>query len=484
MDIIEKVNERIEENRAEMISSLSELISVPSVAVEAGGEKPFGEHVDEVYRKMLAMAEKAGFEIFDADGYGGHIDFKGKEKGIVGVLGHLDVVPEGSGWDYDPYGGEVVDGMIYGRGTTDDKGPVTASFYAMKALKECGYSPRKTIRLILGLDEETEWKGMDYYLSMVKELPDTGFTPDGDFPAIHGEMGILVFDLVKKFNPVSGKGLELSSLKGGNASNSVADSARAVVYDPSGESYDSIREKVGVFAEKFKEKNGGGEERIKCRKTGKSLEITTKGVSAHGARPEKGLNAISIIMELLSELNFSSEDTNDFISFYNSCIGWDIHGEKLGCFLEDEPSGKLILNVGIAEADRKTGKITINVRYPVTMDENAVYDGIGSVTERYDIGIVKESHKRPIYMAEDSPLIKTLMEVYRKYTGDESGKPVVIGGGTYARAIENTVAFGARFPEDKELGHQKNECISVENMVKLAKIYAEAVYRLSEDSVI
>ena len=72
------------------------------------------------------------------------------------------------------------------------------------------------------------------------------------------------------------------------------------------------------------------------------------------------------------------------------------------------------------------------------------------------------------------------MDVYRKDTGDESCCPIGIGGGTYARAIENTVAFGARFPEDKELGQQKNECISIENMVKLAKIYAEAVDRLSE----
>lgn len=480
MDVIEIVNKKIEENRAEMISSLSELISIPSVAVETDGEKPFGEHVDKVYRRMLEMAEKEGFETFDADGYGGHIDFKGTEDGIVGVVGHLDVVPEGSGWDHDPYGGEVIDGMVYGRGTTDDKGPVVASFYGMKALRECGYLPRKTIRLILGLDEETEWKGMDYYLSKVEDLPDIGFTPDGDFPAIHGEMGILVFDLVKKFASSAGKGLELSSLKGGTASNSVADSARAVLYDPSGKSYDSIKEKAAQYAKEFQEKRGDGEERIKCRKIGKSLEITAKGISAHGAKPEKGLNAVSLMMEFLSGLNFSSEDTDDFISFYNSCIGWDIHGERLGCFLEDEPSGKLILNVGMADIDRKTAKITINVRYPVTMDDKAVYDGIDGVTERYDIGIVKGSHKEPIYMAEDSSLIGTLMDVYRKYTGDESCRPIVIGGGTYARAIENTVAFGARFPEDKELGHQKNECISIENMVKLAKIYAEAVYRLSE----
>lgn len=480
MNIIDKVNKKIEENRAEMISSLSKLISIPSIAIEQEGEKPFGEEVDKVYKMMLDMGKKEGFDTFDADGYGGHIEFKGTDETIVGVVGHLDVVPEGNGWDHDPYGGEISEGMIFGRGAIDDKGPVVASFYAMKALKECGYEPKSSIRLILGLDEETEWKGMDHYLSKVEDLPKMGFTPDGDFPAIHGEMGIIVFDLVKKLSRSSIKGLELSSFKGGTASNSVADSARAVLYDQSGESYEKIKEKIKEYDKIFEDRIGKSDGWIKFRKTGRSIEIKTKGISAHGAKPEKGVNAISMMMELLSALNFANEDVNDIISFYNCCIGWDIHGERLGCFIEDDKSGKLILNVGMIDIDRKTAKITINVRYPVTSNDSVVYDGIDKVTERYDIGIVKGSHKRPIYMEEDSPLIKTLMNVYRKYTGDEKGKPIVIGGGTYARAMDNIVAFGARFPEDKELGHQKNECISIDNLIKLTKIYAEAVYRLSE----
>ena len=134
MDILERTERWIEDNRAEMIASLSELISVPSVAEDIGGEKPFGEGVDRVYRMMLEAAEDEGFDVFDADGYGGHIDFRGRGDGIVGVVGHLDVVPAGEGWDHDPYGGDIVDGKIFGRGTTDDKGPVTASFFAMKAL--------------------------------------------------------------------------------------------------------------------------------------------------------------------------------------------------------------------------------------------------------------------------------------------------------------------------------------------------------------
>ena len=473
MDFLQKVNDRIEENRAEMISSLSRLISIPSVATDAKGSCPFGEDVQKAYDMMLDLAQSEGFGTFDADGYGGHIDFAGSGSGIVGIIGHLDVVPEGEGWDFDPYGGEVISGMVCGRGAVDDKGPVVASFYAMKALKDCGYEPQRTIRLILGLDEETNWHGMEHYLLMVDERPDFGFTPDGDFPAIHGEMGIMIFDIAGKFSHGSVKGLQLRSIKGGTAANAVAGSARAVLYNSAGGGYDGVREAL----DKFRESRGFS---IRCKGVGRSLEITADGVPAHGAKPEKGLNAISVLMAFLGGLNFASESTNDFIAFYNSHIGFDLHGENIGCDFADEVSGRLVFNVGMISLDRDSVRLTVNIRYPVTMNAEMVYDGIMGVIGEYDLGIVKGHHQEPIYIPADDPLIVTLMDVYRKHTGDMTGEAEVIGGGTYARAMDGIVAFGARFPEDPELEHQRNECISVENMVRLAKIYAEAAVRLSE----
>ncbi len=456
-----------------MVASLSKLIAIPSVVSDAKDDMPFGENVHRAYQCMMEMAEAEGFQTYNADNYGGHIDFPGTESGIVGVVGHLDVVPEGDGWDFAPYGGDVIDGAVWGRGTTDDKGPVVASFYAMKALKDCGYQPKRTIRLILGLDEETNWHGMKHYMENVGEQPDFGFTPDGDFPAIHGEMGILVFDIVRKFPPMGMKGLELSSFKGGTAANSVADHARAVLHDSTGAGYDTLKEKVA----QFRSEKGC---KINCKGIGKSFEVTVQGISAHGAKPEQGKNAVTIMMEFLGRLNFASEDTNDFISFYNTHIGDRLHGENMGCAFADEPSGKLVFNVGMIDWDKKTVKLTINIRYPVTMDDEAVYSGIMGVLDQYGLGIVKGKHEKPIYMPEDAPLINTLMEIYRRHTGDMQSKPLVIGGGTYARAVENTVAFGAKFPEDEDRMHQKNERIPIDHMVKLAEIYAEAVYRLSE----
>ena len=476
MDFLTNVNAKIEENKAEMVSSLSTLLSIPSVASESGGIAPFGEDVQRAYDQTMNMAKDAGFRTFNADNYGGHIDYVAgpNDNGeIVGIIGHLDVVPAGNDWDFEPYGGEVIDGNICGRGATDDKGPVIAAFYAMKALKECGYEPKRTIRMILGLDEETNWQGMDYYLESVDKLPNYGFTPDADFPAIHGEKGILIFDIAKKFNGTSDKGLELSSIKGGTVANAVADYARAVLHESSGAGYDSVKDAVVLFRE-----NKGC--KINCRGIGKSLEITVSGKAAHGAQPEKGLNAISLMMEFLGELNFVNDDVNDFIGFYNDCIGYDIHGERIGCGFEDEPSGKLIFNVGKIELDKKSVELTINIRYPVTSNDAAVYDGMMSVLDKYALGIVKDSHQLSIYIAKGDPLVETLVDVYRKHTGDMDTEPQVIGGGTYARAMDNIIAFGAHFPDEPELEHQKNELISIDNMMKLTRIYAEAIYRLAE----
>ena len=471
MDYLSQALKNIDDNREDLIKSLQKLISFKSVAIDTEGEAPFGEEVDRAYRYMLSFAENEGFETVDADGYGGHIEFRGKGNETVGIAGHIDVVPEGKEWDYDPFGGTIEDGRIYGRGAVDDKGPVIASFYAMKALKDAGYVPEKNIRLILGLDEETNWKGMYYYLDKCGQ-PDTGFTPDGGFPVIHGEKGIIVFDIVGKLSKNTNEGLRLTSLKGGHAHNMVADYARAVVFSQDKDEYNWIRE----IADNMRKEKGY---RISVRQAGKSLEIVTEGKSAHGARPYLGQNAIPILMELLGKLNFANDDYNDFISFFNEHIGYEINGESLGVGLEDEVSGKLTLNVGTINLEKDSITVNVDIRYPVTAKAGQVYSGMEDVLNKYNLGIIKIAHNRPIYKPADDPLITTLMDIYRKYF-ERDDEPLVIGGGTYARAVNNIVAFGPGLPGSREVGHQKNEFIEIDELMTMAKAYTEAIYELSK----
>ncbi len=474
--------DRIDGYREDMIRDLQGLIAIPGVAGDPQGDMPFGEDVHRAFEYMLDLGEEAGFETLNVDNYGGHIEFggyltdeegnpAGRTEQAMGILTHVDVVPAGTDWDYPPFEGREVDGRIYGRGTTDNKGPTIAAFYAMKALKEEGFMPKKRVRLILGLDEEagTGWKGMEAYFSKVKK-PLFAFTPDAEFPAIHAEMGILIFELVKKIGKTKGKGVELRSLTGGNAANMVADHARAVLR---ADSYEDIKKSL----ETYRKETGY---KLASKGIGKSLEITVSGVSSHGARPEKGLNAISIMMDFLGKLDIINEDIGDFIDFYNTHIGFNLHGEQIGCGLSDEISGLLIFNVGMIHLDQEVAKLTVNIRYPVTLNEEVVYSGMMPNLDKYNLGVVKVNHQASIYVPLEDPLIQTLMDVYRKHTGDAESQALVIGGGTYARSMENAVAFGMTFPGEPELAHQKNEYVLIESLMKATKIFADSIYELTK----
>ncbi len=482
MEYLPLIKAKIEENKGEMIAMLQELIGIRSVAEPAKGNMPFGEGVHKAFEYMLERGRKEGFDVENIDNYGGHIDFGGylkDQKGNItavnmetmGIVGHLDTVPEGDGWTHPPFAGEIADGKIFGRGAIDNKGPVVSAFFAMKALKDLGLIPDKRVRLILGLDEETGWIGMDRYLEKVK-APDFGFTPDAEFPAIHAEKGVLIFDIAKKFSKSESKGLELRSFKGGEAPNMVAANARVILRAERKETYDEIKAKVAEFRETAKVQ-------IRTKVIGKTLEIVTTGISAHGARPESGINAISAMMEFLGGMSFSNEDINDFIDFYNRHIGYELDGTALGCGLTDEPSGNLILNVGMIDLDPRAARLTINVRYPVTYDQEAVYSAIMPVINRYNFGILKGLHHKPLYRPIDDPFITTLMNCYRDNTGDMETQPLVIGGGTYARAMDHCVAFGASFPGEHEVAHQKDEYLAIDSLMAMTNIYADAIYRLT-----
>jgi succinyl-diaminopimelate desuccinylase len=460
----------IDSYREDMIATLQELIGIRSVVGPAEGDLPFGKDVHKAFLYMLAKARDEGFKTANIDNYGGHIEFSGKpDSEIMAVLGHLDVVPEGAHWDYPPFGGEIAEGRLYGRGAIDNKGPVVASYYAIKALKDAGVLTEKRVRLILGLDEEINWTGMKYYMERV-ETPAFGFTPDADFPVIHGEMGILIFELVKKINKSLKPGVSLRSVVGGQAANMVADSARAVI---TADNYEAIKDMLAYFHQKTGYK-------ISCKGRGRSLEINTEGISSHGAHPEEGLNAISILMAFLGEIPLSCEDISEFVEFYNDKIGFDLSGAALGCGLSDAVSGNLILNVGQIKLDPEAARLTVNIRYPIACTDEQVFEAMMPALNKYNLGIIKLDHKAPIYLPKDSGIVVTLMDIYRKHTGDETSQPLIIGGGTYARALKNAVAYGATFPGQDEVAHQKNEYIEVDALMKATKIYAEAIFNLAK----
>lgn len=450
----------------DIIKSTQEIIRIKSVKDSPKENMPFGEGIDDCLKYALELSKDLGFDTKNIDNYAGHADL-GSGDEVVGILVHLDVVPEGDNWSYPPYGGEIHDGKIYGRGTIDDKGPAIATLYAMKAIKDTNIKLSKKIRIIFGTDEESGWQGIDYYLKHEK-VPDMAFTPDADFPAIHGEKGIQIFDLKKSFKGnLKDNGVQVTKIKGGNRPNMVPDYCEAHIISDR-----SIKELVNTYSK---------ENDLKIEiieNEGKSI-IKSYGISAHGSLPESGQNAISQLIVFLNTLELADGDIKDFIRFYKDKIGMEYYGESIGCGFKDEESGNLIFNVGMIDLDEDNVALSINVRYPITNTSEDVLSGIEKALINTGITIDLHEHKAPIYLPKDHELIQKLMKVYRNFTGDNRD-PITIGGGTYARAIDNAVAFGPLFPGQPELAHQKDEFISIDDLMNITKIYANALYELAK----
>ena len=472
--------ERLETYKEDMLRTLKESVSMPSVKADPvrtseGDLLPYGRGVHDSLMHILGVGAAMGFESHNVDNYAGFIDYKvsedkAAEAKTAGIVGHLDVVPVGTGWETDPFGMVEKDGYLYGRGTADDKGPVVACLYAMKALKEEGVELKNNVRVILGLDEETGDSSIDYYTERYGH-PDMGFTPDGDFPIVNGEMGIMVFDLARKFSSVPGKDeLRLTKLEAGTAHNMVPGDARAVIAGDK-KYFDLIVDKAHAYAAE----TGYN---IKARKQGSSLVVEVKGVAAHGARPQLGLNSISIMMEFLGRISFANEELNEYIAFYNEHIGFDLHGERFGIKFEDNQSGPLILNVGIANINEELASLSINIRYPVTYSDVDLAVGMEGCIRDTSIGIITRMVQNPIFMDLDSPMVTKLLKAYQDETGDTETPAIVQAGGTYAKMVNNILCYGGMFPGEEDTMHQAGEKLSVESFMKMARIYARAIYAL------
>ncbi|MDI6705987.1 MAG: dipeptidase PepV [Bacillota bacterium] len=464
------LNGLVDGYRDDIIRSTQEIIRIKSVEEEPREGMPFGKGPNDALVYYLELAREMGFAAKNVDGYAGHVEY-GEGDEIIGVLVHLDIVPEGEGWTYPPYSGHINDNRIYGRGTVDDKGPAISVLYGLKAIKDAGIKPGKRIRIIAGLDEESGWECMEHYFKH-EEKPVAGFSPDAEFPIINSEKGILIFKMRKTFDrDKKGTGF-IKSITGGNRPNMVPDRCEALLETSGMLTPDRIRDSLESFTKKtgysmeFSQSNG-------------EVLIKSFGVSAHGSTPEKGQNAISQMLGFLSELAVGDSDAESFIRFMAEKIGMEYYGESMGVGFEDEVSGKLIFNLGEIKLDGSEGELVINIRYPIMYNREQVIGGLEKTLEGTGIEITDVSDKKPLYVPEDNFMVRKLKEVYKEITGEEATL-ISIGGGTYARAIDNAVAFGPLFPGQPELAHQKDEYIDIDDLMTITKIYAKAMYLLAE----
>lgn len=453
-----------------LIQDTQSFLQIESVLDEEGGTagKPFGEKVDEALQYMLKKGQDEGFKVKNVDGYAGHIEY-GEGEDIVGVLCHVDVVPAGDDWTTPPFSADIRENKIFARGAIDDKGPTMAAFYALKMLKDTGLPLSKKIRIIIGTDEESDWRCVDHYFKH-EAMPQIGFAPDADFPIIHAEKGII--DAIVSFTyeqSEENKRYILKQFTSGMRLNMVPDEARAIVSAANDHDAEALKT---AFAAYLAENQLTGE----TNHTADGLTFTLKGVSVHAMEPANGTNA-GIHMANFLCAHELDERGLAFTSQINALFDQDTRGQKLGIACKDDISGDLTLNVGtIRYSQKEEAKLGLNVRYPVTADGEEVKKGIerikGAAIEKFD-------DSPPHHVSKDHPLVKTLQRVYEEQTGDPAHL-IAIGGGTYARSLEAGVAFGPLFPGRPDCAHQKDEYIEIDDLLRATALYAQAMYELAK----
>lgn len=464
-----KLNEQISAIQDELIASVQEIIKIRSVEEESLPGMPYGEGVAKALEYALKLAEKMGFKTVNLDGYAGYAEFGGedaKSDDYIAVLGHLDVVPEENGWYHPPYGAEIHDGKIFGRGAVDDKGPTIAALYALKAIKDLDLKLSKKVRIIFGTNEESGCDDMVYYLTKEKP-PLLGFTPDADYPVIQGEKGILHFNIIKNF--VQKPATRLTYFSAGQRLNIVPDFCEARIATP-------YPDEVIKFCIAYTKKTA---EQLEATTVGGEVVIKSYGIAAHGSMPELGVNAIMQMCGFLKEINLGNQEISACIEFLSKSIGKQTTGEAMGIGLKDEPSGNLSFNVGKVELLEGQLVFGCDVRFPVTFKTSEVVVPLTKKLATKSMTIEILHGNEPLYFPEDHPLVKTLHAVFEKQSG-LSGIPKCIGGGTYAKVLPNTVAYGTILPGKPHLEHQANEYIAIEDLVLDAKIYAHAIYELAK----
>lgn len=449
----------------DIIKNLQELIQIKTVLdtpVEGG---PFGKGNKECLEKTLELCKQLGFKTKNLDGYCGYAEI-GQGEELVGIIGHLDVVPEGEGWKYPPYSGLVVDGELWGRGTWDDKGPVVVSIYAIKALMDQGFKFNKRVRLIFGCNEESGSLCMEHYLK-VDEPITYGVSPDASFPVIFAEKTINNI-LIEGTSTQKGTIL-LKDFDAGIVINAVPDKC---VFRLGFTCLKCKEYALYELKENFTENNINFE----VKDDNGDLVYTVYGKAAHGSIPHVGINAASYAINALKEVL-----NNDFVNFYSEVIGLDIHGEKLGCYAIDE-YGPIAVNVGLVSYKDDKFTIKINSRLPFNTSTEKMVEQINQTIAKYDFAkLTLLSSADGFIVDKESTMIKSLVNAYQEVTKDYESKPICSAGGTYAREFNNCVAFG---PEMEGYGeiiiHQPNERIQLRALEDMLKIYVKAYADLIE----
>lgn len=451
-----------QEKESEIVDDTIELCKIESLRdiENAAPNAPFGPKVNEALEWILNKAKQDGFTVENVDGYAGVISY-GNQSESVSMLGHLDVVPVEEGWTQDPFTPVVKDGYIIARGSGDDKGPTVAAYHALKLVKEFNLEMDRKVMLIVGTDEESSMDCMTYFKENYESQPTMGFVPDAQFPVIYGEKGMMHLEIMGQTSTV------IKKMIAGQRPNIVIGKASATIDGEIKEDYFNVY---------LKQHNLKGQVQL----TEEGVEYTIEGKSAHASTPHLGNNAA------IHLFRFIGGTYDDKLSLTLGNLLYDTFGQGLNMYFYGTHMGELTLNTGIVNIVNGNVSVTLDVRYPHDANKDMLVSKAKHVvtTENNDLQLVLNGHSEPHFVDPKSELVKSCMESYQAITGDTMTPAFTMGGGTYARVLDNHVAFGPvspirPLPEWVGGPHENDEGVEIRSLVEAVAIYANSLIKLA-----
>ena len=453
--LLNRIDEFINNNQEAMFKDIAKLVAINSVESEPVENGPFGQGAKDALDAALSIADSLGLETRNYEGYMGEASIGGDGEKYLATITHADVVPAGDGWKADPFIMREKDGYILGRGVIDDKGPTVLCFYMLKCLKELGIELKYPVRALIGANEETGMKDLEYFIKNCP-LPAFCFSPDAEFPLICGEKGIWHGKVTSNC-----KNESVLEITGGVAANALASTCKAKVKAVNLKSTDCVEATD----------NGDG-----------TYNLTATGLSGHASTPWLGKSAIGIMIKYILDNNIvSGEEKAFFEEAYK--IHEDYSGKNIGVNASAEDFTDLTIVSGVIGVEDRHFCQSIDIRYVPSVDGQWVYEKLNSAFAA--VGKI-ENHRDnlPFYKSPESPEIQVCMNAYNFVTG-ENVKPFTIGGGTYSRDLPNAVGFGPEHPErpmPEFVGsmHGAEEGVSKADMLEALKIYIISMIDLQE----
>ncbi len=430
------------------IADLSALIAIPSVSRGTPEEgMPLGRDIHDALEESFDIARSLGLtDCRSLDGYCGVIDY-GEGDEMLMIMAHLDVVPAGTGWTSDPFTAVLRDGRLVGRGVLDDKSPAVSALYALAAVIDAGVPLKRRVRILLGCDEEIGWKCIERY-KQTEPAPTLAFTPDGDYPLVHSEMGICHVSYARKLN---GSAVRIHC---GTASNVVPGEAEALLSFPA----ESASAPKGFVL------------------SGDGNRLRAVGRGGHAAAPEDSNNALLALLSALSAQPLEGDDLATATAL-SALLGFDKHGEGFRLDIKDD-SGRLSCSPTMLDWDENGVSLTLDIRYPFSVTEERLMSALDAAFEAIGFARVEGQCKAGHFIDPGSELVSTLMDIYQAHTGHKS-RPCSIGGGTYARAFENAVAFGPEPENGLSECHMPDESAALADIRFNTLVMAEAIAKLA-----